>query len=119
MDERIFMYCRSCGWMNAEEGFGGGGCSCGGGHLAWVKGTDAELDEFRRAIAVDPKAYRRFASADYWDNFGKTRYRVCGVCGDWNIPREIDWPFWRDGQPVHRDCATRTPPEAQTAPAAP
>lgn len=30
--------------------------------------------------------------------------RVCGVCGAGGIPRVLNWPWWRDGKPVHVGC---------------
>lgn len=30
--------------------------------------------------------------------------RTCGLCGETNIPRGIDWPWWHDGKPVHPTC---------------
>lgn len=32
--------------------------------------------------------------------------RTCGLCGEANIPRSFDWPWWVDGQPVHPPCAS-------------
>lgn len=70
MTEHVFMYCRKCGWMNDKEGIGSGNSACPGcgvRGLAFVKGTGEETAEFRAAIKVNPKAYRRFPSSDYWD----------------------------------------------------
>jgi len=34
----------------------------------------------------------------------KMTNRTCCKCGKKNIPRGIDWPFWREGKPVCRKC---------------
>ncbi len=31
-------------------------------------------------------------------------YRMCGICGRRDIPRGVDWPYWKDGKPVHAYC---------------
>lgn len=31
------------------------------------------------------------------------KYRKCGICGVEDIPR-IEWPWWKDGKPVHVLC---------------
>lgn len=33
--------------------------------------------------------------------------RACGTCGVRDIPRRLEWPWWRDGKPVHRTCMER------------
>lgn len=34
--------------------------------------------------------------------------RACGVCGERDIPRDVDWPWWQDGAPVHATCVAST-----------
>ena len=31
-------------------------------------------------------------------------FRTCGVCGAKDIPFGFEWPFWKDGNPVHIGC---------------
>lgn len=35
-----------------------------------------------------------------------TPARTCGACGAQDIPI-MDWPWWREGKPVHRTCMER------------
>jgi hypothetical protein len=65
-DQRTFMYCPSCGWMHDQEGIGKPECPRCQSAAHWVKGTDAELVEFRAAITENPQNWRNFPSSDYW-----------------------------------------------------
>lgn len=41
------------------------------------------------------------------DLLAKEDYRACGVCGVRSIPRGFDWPWWKDGRPVHPGCSKK------------
>ena len=42
------------------------------------------------------------------------RTRKCGICGG-DIPRGVDWPFWKGGNPVHEDCQSLAQVDVKTA----
>jgi hypothetical protein len=34
--------------------------------------------------------------------------RACGLCGERDIPRGVEWLWWRGGHPIHPWCDTAT-----------
>lgn len=45
----------------------------------------------------------------------KAQWRKCGICGDASIQRGVDWPWWKDGSPVHPHCLKELPISSESA----
>jgi hypothetical protein len=35
-------------------------------------------------------------------------FRTCGICKITDIPRGVDWPWWRKGEPAHATCYAKS-----------
>lgn len=44
--------------------------------------------------------------------------RRCGQCGWFSIPRGLDWPFWKAGEPVCESCVLKDGKPDDETPAA-